>query len=63
MIKIKRNTKLTKINEMEAEIKAFTDENIRLRNLLKSSMGFDKSNLRSLEDKYYKLLTEKSDLE
>ena len=39
MNQIKRNVKLTKISEMEAEIKAFNDENIRLKNLLKNNAG------------------------
>ena len=35
---MRRNTKLTKFQELEVELKAYVDENIRLRSMLEEAM-------------------------
>lgn len=53
----KRNTKVTKLQELEAEIRAFTDENIRLKGIIEKfsnerpQMSMEEIN--QLEEKYY----------
>lgn len=42
MENIKRNVKLTKINEMEAEVKVYGDEMQRLKVLLHKTIGIHK---------------------
>ena len=37
---IKRNVKLTKIQELEVEIKAYSDETIRLKQLLQQQLKY-----------------------
>ncbi|KAM3143825.1 hypothetical protein pb186bvf_004101 [Paramecium bursaria] len=55
MLRIKRNAKLTKIQEMEAELKQFQEECIRLKNLLHQQLLKNQNPSQDemlLEDKY-----------
>jgi len=54
---MRRNTKVTKFQELEVELKAYVDENIRLRSMLEESMRnrpvIKPEDYNSLEEKFY----------